>query len=113
MARKPDPAARQVLQLIGAGRIGIGIVALLATGPALRLLGFREPSAEARVLARMAGGRDLALGVLTLAAAGDRRALRAAALLGAAVDALAAQERHREGRRVQAIDGRPEKRRGA
>ena len=85
--KKIDPAARTLLRSIGAGRVAIGLTAVLATGPALRLLGFREPSAETRALARMAGGRDIALGVLTLAAA-DRESLRAAALLGAAVDAV-------------------------
>jgi hypothetical protein len=83
-----DPTARRVLQAIGVGRVGIGLGAILATGPALRLLGFVEPGPDARALARIAGGRDIALGVLTLAAARDRPALRAAAMLGVAVDAV-------------------------
>jgi hypothetical protein len=85
--KSPDPTARAILRSIGAGRVAIGLAGMLATAPALRLLGFREPAAETRVLARMAGGRDIALGVLTLAAA-DRESLRAAALLGSAVDAV-------------------------
>ena len=83
-----DPTARRVLQAIGAGRIAIGLGAIFATRPALRWLGFAEPGPDARALARMAGGRDIALGVLTLAAAGDRGALRAAAMLGVAVDGV-------------------------
>lgn len=72
---------------IAAGRVAIGVGALLATGPALRLLGFREPDTAGRALARIAGGRDVALGLLTIAARDDVAALRVAALAAAAVDA--------------------------
>jgi hypothetical protein len=84
---KVDPLARQVVLGIAAGRVAVGVGALLATGPALRALGFAETDAAGRALARLAGGRDIAIGLLTLAARDDAKALRLAALLAAAVDA--------------------------
>jgi hypothetical protein len=81
-----DPLARRAVLGIAAGRIGIGVGALLATGPALKALGFAETDAGGRALARIAGGRDIAIGLLTVAARDDARALRLAALLAAAVD---------------------------
>jgi hypothetical protein len=72
---------------IAGGRIAIGAGALFATRPALRALGFRETDAVGLALGRIAGGRDIALGLLALAARDDRKALRIAALAGAAVDA--------------------------
>jgi hypothetical protein len=85
--RRIDPLGRQAALAIAGGRIAIGASAFLATRPALKLLGFPEPDAAGLALARMAGGRDLALGLLALAAHEDRKALRIAALAGAAVDA--------------------------
>lgn len=89
MARrgKIDPLGRQTVLAIAAGRVAIGVGALLATGPALKALGFAETDAAGRALARLAGGRDIALGVLTVTARDDAAALRLAALLAAAVDA--------------------------
>jgi hypothetical protein len=72
---------------IAAGRIAIGAVAVFFTRPALRALGFAEVDAAGTALGRIAGGRDIALGLLALAARDDRRALRIAALAGVAVDA--------------------------
>ncbi len=72
---------------IAAGRIGIGLGAVLVTRPALKGLGFAEVDAAGTALGRIAGGRDIALGLLALAARDDRQALRIAALAGAAVDA--------------------------
>lgn len=72
---------------IAAGRIGIGVGALLVTRPALKALGFAETDAAGIALGRIAGGRDIALGVLAIAARDDPKALRIAALAGAAVDA--------------------------
>jgi hypothetical protein len=82
-----DPLGRQTVLAIAAGRIAIGVGALFATGPALRALGFAETDAAGRALARLAGGRDVAIGVLTVAARDDAKALQLAALLAAAVDA--------------------------
>jgi hypothetical protein len=82
-----DPLGRQAAIAIAGGRVAIGVGALLATGPALRVLGFSEADAAGRALARLAGGRDVALGLLTVAARDDLRSLRVATALSAAVDA--------------------------
>jgi hypothetical protein len=84
--RKPDPLARTAVLGIAAGRIGIGVGALLATRPALKVLGFDASDTSARALARIAGGRDIAVGLLTFAARDDRAALRALTATAAAVD---------------------------
>ena len=72
---------------VAAGRIGIGIGAFFATRRALGLLGFEAPGGATVALARLAGGRDIALGLHALAAGDDRKRLREAAALGAFVDA--------------------------
>jgi hypothetical protein len=84
--RKPDPLARAAVLGIAAGRIGIGVGALLATRPALKVLGFDSSDTSARALARIAGGRDIALGLLAFAARDDRVALREVTAATAAVD---------------------------
>ncbi len=84
--RKPDPLARSAVLGIAAGRIGIGIGAVLATRPALKVLGFDSSDTSGRALARIAGGRDVALGLLTLAARDDRVALREVTAVATAVD---------------------------
>jgi hypothetical protein len=84
--RKPDPLARAAVLGIAAGRIGIGIGALLATRPVLKVLGFDPSDTSARSLARIAGGRDIAIGLLTIAARDDRAALREATAVAGAVD---------------------------
>jgi hypothetical protein len=64
-------APRRLAWLIAMGRIGIGCTALVAptlmTGP---WIGEGAGSADARLLARTMGGRDLALGLGTLRALG-------------------------------------------
>ena len=50
------------------------------------MLGFDATDTSARALARIAGGRDIALGLLTFAARDDRAALREATATAAAVD---------------------------
>lgn len=84
--RKPDPPARTAVLGIAAGRIAIGVGALLATRPALKVLGFEASDTSARALTRIAGGRDIAIGVLTIAARDDRRALRDVTAAAAGVD---------------------------
>jgi hypothetical protein len=84
---RSDPIARQVVLAIAAGRVAVGAAALLATRPALRGLGFAETDSSGIALAKLAGGRDLALAAVTLAVRDDPAALRAAALAGAALDA--------------------------
>jgi hypothetical protein len=85
--RRIDPVARQAVLAIAAGRIAIGVGAMLVTRPALKVLGFAEVDAVGTALGRIAGGRDVALGLLTVVARDDREALGIAALAGAAVDA--------------------------
>jgi hypothetical protein len=85
--RKSDPLARQAVLAIAAGRVAIGVGTLLATAPALRLLGFAEVGASGTALARLAGSRDVAIGLVTIAVRDDRAKLRQASLLAAAVDA--------------------------
>jgi hypothetical protein len=48
-----------------------------ATGPALRVLGFAESDAAGHALARLAGSRGIALGLLRIAAPEDLAAPRA------------------------------------
>jgi hypothetical protein len=84
--RKPDPLARTAVLGIAAGRIGIGVGAVLATRRALKVLGFDASDTSARALARIAGGRDIAVGLLTFAARDDRAALREVTAIAAAVD---------------------------
>ena len=63
---------------IGASRLAIGAGILFATRPALRRMGFGATDASGEAVAKLGGGRDIALGALTLAARDDREALRAA-----------------------------------
>jgi hypothetical protein len=84
--RRPDPLARTAVLGIAAGRTSIGVGALLATRPMLRALGFEAADTSTRALARIAGGRDIALGLLVVAARDDRAALREATAAATAVD---------------------------
>jgi hypothetical protein len=100
-----DPRARQVSLGIGASRVAMGVGIFLATRPALRALGFGEVNAGGEALAKLGGGRDLAIGTLTLAARDDRRALRHALLVSSACDladavALGISARHPETRKA-------------
>jgi len=79
--------ARSLTLTIAAGRIGLGIGAIAATRPALRALGFERTDATAESLAKLVGGRDIALGLLALGARDDAAALRRATLVGAGADA--------------------------
>ena len=81
-----DDLARKGALAIAAARIGIGIGASFATEPALKALRLGEPGPEAVVLARIAGGRDIAMGITALAAANSPPRLREAAAIGALVD---------------------------
>ncbi len=56
------------------------------TRPALKALGFEASDTSTRALARLAGSRDIALGLLTIAVRDDRVALREATAAAAAVD---------------------------
>jgi hypothetical protein len=82
-----DPSVRVWSLASGLGRIAFGIGMLAAPEPALRALGFREVSPATAAVSRIAGIRDLVLGVVTLAALDDRERLRAATLANAVADA--------------------------
>ncbi|HEX4669771.1 MAG TPA: hypothetical protein VH275_07355 [Solirubrobacterales bacterium] len=84
--RRIDPLGRRLTLTLGAGRVGLGIGALFATRPTLRAMGFGESDAGGRALAKLAGGRDLALGLLTLASRDDAAALRTVTLAAAVLD---------------------------
>lgn len=84
--RKVDAKARQVALQIGASRVAIGVGALVATRPALKVLGFAAPEQTGMALAKLAGGRDIALGALTLASHDDARRLRTLLLVSSACD---------------------------
>lgn len=81
-----DPKARQVALGIGASRVAMGIGIFFATQPALRALRFGSTDASGEAVAKLGGGRDIAIGALTLAARDDRDALRATLLLSSACD---------------------------
>lgn len=82
--RRIDSRGRQAALALGAVRTGLGVAALLLTRPTLKALLFGETDAVGRALAKLAGGRDLALGLLTLAVRDDREMLRTV-VIGAAV----------------------------
>src|SRR4051794_21008414 len=83
---EPDRKARQVALQIGAGRVAIGLGIFLATRPALRTLRFGETDAKGEALAKLGGGRDIAIGALTLAARNDPQALKTTILISSACD---------------------------
>jgi hypothetical protein len=82
-----DPRARKLALGIGASRVALGVGILFATRPALRRMGFGATDASGEALAKLGGGRDVALGAMTLACRDDRQALRTAILLSGACDA--------------------------
>jgi hypothetical protein len=100
-----DPKARQIALEIGATRVLMGAGIFFATRPALRFLGFGEAGATGMALGKLGGGRDIAIGGLTLAARDDRQALRTALLISSACDltdavALGISARHPETRKA-------------
>jgi hypothetical protein len=85
--RRIDPAGRQAALALGAARAGLGVGALFPTRPTLKLLLLGETDGAGRALAKLAGGRDLALGLMTLAARDDAAMLRTLTLATAVLDA--------------------------
>lgn len=83
----PEPMARAAALAVGGIRIGIGIATFGTTRRALRRLGFGDPDGATVALAKLAGSRDIALGLHALSAANDRERLREAVALGTLVDA--------------------------
>jgi hypothetical protein len=80
-------SGRRVALAIAAGRVALGLGALLATERTLTVLGFEPSDAGARTLTRLLGGRDLALAGVTLAARDDPSALGRLTFAGVALDA--------------------------
>jgi hypothetical protein len=87
MSTTDAPDVRALTLLSAAGRIGIGIGMLAAPGISLRALGFTEVDEATVTVGRIAGVRDLVLGVATLAALDDPARLRIASLANATADA--------------------------
>ena len=88
-----SPVPRRLAQSVALGRIGIGVTALVAPTLMTRpWVGAAAGGADARLLARAMGGRDLALGLGTLRALGvddaEARPWVALAGLADAVDAV-------------------------
>ena len=65
--------ARTGLLSLAAMRIGIGALAWARPDTAAALFGLPTPDAQARYLWRLFGVRDVAIGLGTVAASGDRR----------------------------------------
>jgi hypothetical protein len=82
-----DSTARQVALGIGASRLAMGLGIFFATQPALRALRFGSTDAQGEAMAKLGGGRDIALGVMTLAARNNRAALRTTILISSVCDA--------------------------
>jgi|SRR5215218_1407712 len=85
--REMDPQGRQLALVLGAARLGLGVGALFATRPLLKILLFGKTDAVGESLGKLAGARDLTLGALTLAARDDAATLRRLTLTAAALDA--------------------------
>ena len=81
-----DLTARQVALGIGASRLAMGIGIFFATQPALRALRFGSTDAQGEAMAKLGGGRDIAIGAMTLAARNDPAALRTTILVSSACD---------------------------
>jgi hypothetical protein len=81
-----DPMARRVALQIGGSRLAMGLGIFFATRPALRGLRFGDSDATGEALAKLGGGRDIALGALTLAARDDAEQLRTLLLVSSACD---------------------------
>ncbi|HEY7267250.1 MAG TPA: DUF4267 domain-containing protein [Solirubrobacterales bacterium] len=81
----PDVRAWSVVS--GLARIAFGVGMLAAPERALRPLGFSEVTPATVAVTRVAGVRDLVLGLVTVAALFDRDRLRAATLANTVADA--------------------------
>jgi len=69
------------------GRVGIGVGLIVVPRAALSALGFSEHTASTVAASRLAGVRDIVLGVTTLSVLDDPARLRAANLANAGADA--------------------------
>ena len=82
-----DPTARQVALGIGASRLAMGLGIFFATQPALGALRFGSTDAQGEAMAKLGGGRDIAIGAMTLAARNNPAALRTTILISSVCDA--------------------------
>ena len=80
------PDVRAIAFASGAGRIVIGLGLAASPRIAMRMLGFPRYTDETLVVSRIAGARDVVMGIATLLALGDRRRLAAASLANAGAD---------------------------
>jgi hypothetical protein len=86
MATELDTA--KLAEQIAYGRIGLGLALMIAPGLAGRgYIGRRAGEPTVRLVNRLFGGRDVALGVWLLASRRDKDAFRTAVAVGAACDA--------------------------
>jgi hypothetical protein len=81
-----SPGVRAFTLASATGRLAIGVGLALAPRQALAALGFSDPAPSTIVVARLAGGRDLAMGLATLLARRDADRLGTASLTNAGVD---------------------------
>ena len=81
-----NASPRQLALGIGASRLAMGLGIFFATQPALRALRFGTTDAQGEAMAKLGGGRDIAVGALTLAARNDPEALRRTILISSACD---------------------------
>ena len=98
-----DALARTGALAIALGRIALGLTIVAFTRRALAGLGFAEPSPGALALARLAGGRDVAMGLQALSVADDPEALKRATAIGAGVDAFKIEGRQRSRAYVRSV----------
>jgi hypothetical protein len=81
----PDVRAWSLVS--GLGRVAFGVAMLAAPEPSLRAAGFESVSPATVAVTRLAGVRDLVLGVVTMASLSDPDRLRRATLANTAADA--------------------------
>ncbi len=80
--------ARLVVVGLGVARLAEGVLEAADPQSFLKLIGAPAPGPGTALGFRMKGGRDIAVGLSTLAARGDDRALAAAALGAVVIDAV-------------------------
>jgi len=81
-----SPSVRALSTVMALGRVGIGAGLIFAPRAALSGLGFSDHTEGTVAAARLAGVRDIGLGVATLNVLDDPARLRAANLANAAAD---------------------------
>jgi hypothetical protein len=82
-----SPPVRALSAALALGRVGIGAGLILAPRAALSALGFSDQTEGTVAASRLAGIRDIVLGMTTLSVLDDPERLRAANLANAFADA--------------------------